>query len=104
MSATLMTCLPPAPTDRLGRLRAGAARVGVHRIAALGFVAAMAWAFAGSLLLGLSSRPGPDAVTAWAWLGGEALIGVATLAGLLLAPASRRGASDGEEEDRPARR
>lgn len=43
------------------------------------FSAAMAWAFAGSLLLGLGTRP-VAAWTVWAWLAGEVLIGLLVLA------------------------
>lgn len=41
--------------------------------------AALAWAFAGSLLLGLGTRP-VAAWIAWAWLAGEVLIGLVALA------------------------
>ncbi len=37
-------------------------------------LAALGWAFVGSLLLGLGTRPTAP-VTAWAWLAGEVLIG-----------------------------
>ena len=47
----------------------------------VGFAAAMGWAFAGSLLLGLGT--GPASRTAvWLWLVGEMLIGAAIVVGL----------------------
>jgi hypothetical protein len=90
MSAVAMTYPDPAPLGRLARLRAGAARVGATGIAGAGFVAGLTWAFVGSLLLDLGSVPQPNPAVAWAWLGGEVLIGATTFASLLLTPSARR--------------
>lgn len=101
MSAVVMSFLDPVRIDRLARLRAWVARIGEPAIATFGFIGGLAWAFVGSFLLGLGSVPEPRPSLAWAWLGGEVLIGAATFAGLLLAPAARRGPDgDGREQGR----
>lgn len=56
-------------------------------IAAGGFAAGLGWAFVGSLMLGLGMRA-TEQGTALAWLAGEALIGAAMLAALLLGSSS----------------
>jgi hypothetical protein len=68
------------PAAFLARLTPGA-------VVAAGLLGGLAWAFLGSLLLGLGVSPARPAV-AWCWLAVELLIGAATFAGFLVAAPS----------------
>jgi hypothetical protein len=71
-------------------VRNAEASVDAGVVVLIGFLAALGWAFAGSLLLGLGSGSASQAV-AWLWLAGESLIGVAVFAALLLDAPPGRG-------------
>jgi hypothetical protein len=77
----------------LVRLRVRLARIAAAAIVGGGFVAALAWAFFGSLALGIGTQPVDEAV-AWAWLAVALAIGVAVLAALLLGAPPGGGTAD----------
>ncbi|HEY4251486.1 MAG TPA: hypothetical protein VGM87_09800 [Roseomonas sp.] len=74
----------PRP-GRFARLRLAARCLGTSGIAACGFVAALGWAFAGSLWLRLGSSPPPASALAWRWLAVEGLVAAVTVMGIWLA-------------------
>lgn len=99
--------LPPAPRPFARRLGQGARarlrRIHPAVIVWAGLLAGFAWAFVGSLLLGLGSGR-TDRGTALFWLAIEVAIGATTLGALMLAGASPRMDRQDGAEDRPGRK
>ena len=76
-----------------GRLSDAVRRLDPRVAVLAGFAAAMGWAFVGSLLLRLGTGS-TSRVTAWLWLAGEVLTGMAVFAALILGAPT--GSGDGD--------
>lgn len=80
-------------------MRAHLGRIPTTVVMWAGILAAFAWAFVGSLVLGLGAGQ-EDRVIALSWLGAEVLIGAVTLCAVLLGTTAREDRPGGTEAGR----